>query len=76
MWDMKQASEPELNIHYKEGSEKVQHRHKIISNESDDSENAPLLSPTRTPDKIIPSILEITFGDITSTVIYSKKQVA
>ena len=76
MWDMEQDSEPELNIQYKEGSEKVPHRDNIISNESDKSEKAPLLSPTRTPGKIIPSKLENTFGDKTSTVIYSKKQVA
>ena len=60
MWDMEQDSEPELNIQCKEGSEKVPHRDNLISNEIDDSENAPLLSPTRTPGKIIPSKLELT----------------
>ena len=47
-----------------------------MTSESDDSENAPLLSPTRTPGKIIPSKLEITFGDKTSTLIYGRKQIA
>ena len=37
MWDIEQDSEPELNIQYKEGSEKVPHRDNIISNESEDS---------------------------------------
>ena len=36
----------------------------------------PLLSPTRTPGKITLSKLEITFVDRTSTVIYSKRQLA
>ena len=76
MWDLEQDSEPELNIQYKEGPKKIPHRDSNSSNESDDSENAPLISPTRTPGKIIPSKLEITFGDKTSTIVFNKKQVA
>ena len=76
MWDMGQDSEPKPNIQYKEGPKEILHRDNNSSNESDDSENAPLLSPTRTPGKIIPSKLEITFGDKTSRIIYIKKQVA
>ena len=76
MWDLEQDSEPEPNIQYKEGPKKIQHRNSNSSNESDDSENAPLISPTRTPGKIIPSKLEITFGDKTSTIVYNKKQIA
>ena len=72
MWDMEQ----EQNIQYKEGPKKIPNRINNSSNESDDSENAPLLSPTRTPVKIIPSKLAITFGDKTSTIVYNKKQVA
>ena len=75
IWDMEQDSEPELNIQYREAQK--QSRPGInITSESDDSENAPLLSPTRTPGKIIPSKLDITFGDKTSTLIYGRKQVA
>ena len=76
MWDMEQDSEPELNIQYKVEPKKNPRSVNISSNESDDSENAPLLSPTRTPGKIIQSKLEITFGDKTSTIVYNKKQVA
>ena len=76
MWDMEQDSEPELNIQYKETTEKTPPPDNTNLTESEDSENAPLLSPTRIPGKIMPSKLEITFGDKTSTVIYSKKQPA
>ena len=76
MWDLEQDSEPELNIQYKEGPKKTPHRNSNSSNESDDSENAPLISLTRTPGKIIPSKLENTFRDKISTIVYNKKQVA
>ena len=65
IWDVDQDSEPELKIQYR-GTAKKQSRPGFnIVSESDDSENAPLLSPTRTPGKIIPSKLGITFGDKT-----------
>ena len=76
IWDMDQDSEPELNIQYREDAKKGTRPEVNIASESDDSENAPLLSPTRTPGKIIPSKLEVTFGDKTTTLIYGKKQVA
>ena len=44
--------------------------------DSDESENAPLLSNKRVPGKIIPDRLEITFGDKTSSAIFNKKIVA
>ena len=74
MWDMEQDFEPELNIQYKKPIQKDSHPDNHVSTEKEDSENAPLLSPTRTPGKISPSKLEITFGDKTSAVIYSKRQ--
>ena len=73
---MDQDSEPELNIQYRETAKKQSRRGLNIASGSDDSENAPLLSPTRTPGKIISSKLEITFGDKASTVIYGRKQIA
>ena len=76
MWDLEQDSEPELNIQNKEGPKKTPHRKSNSSNESDDSENGPLISPTRTPGKIMPSKLEITFGDKASLIVYNNKQVA
>ena len=76
IWDMDQDSEPELNIQYREDAKKGTRPEVNIASESDDSENAPLLSLTRTPGKIIPSKLEVTFGDKTATLIYGKKQVA
>ena len=75
IWDMEQDSEPELNIQYREDAKKGTRPEVNITSERDDSENAPLLSPTRTPGKIIPSKLEVTFGDKTTTLIYGKKQV-
>ena len=71
MWDWDQDSEPELNIQYKAQSQPLP-----ANSDTDDSENAPLLSHTRVPGKIIPDRLEITFGDKTSTVIYNRKNVA
>ena len=76
IWDMDQDSEPELNIQYREVALKEPQSGNNTATESEDSENAPLLSPTRTPGKIIPSKLEITFRDKTSTVICSKKPLA
>ena len=70
IWDWDNDSEPELDIQYKAQSQPAR------SSDSDDSENAPLLSHTRVPGKIIPDRLELTFGDKTSTVIYNKKNVA
>ena len=70
---MEQDSEPELNIQYREDAKKGTRPEVNIASESDDSENAPLLSPTRTPGKIIPSKLEVTFGDKTTTLRYGKK---
>ena len=76
MWDMDQDSELELNIQYREAAQKEPQTGNNTATEIDDSENAPLLSPTRTPGNITPSKLEITFGDKTSTVIYGRKQLA
>ena len=76
IWDMEQDSEPELNIQYREEAQKESRPAFNIISESDDSENAPLLSPTRTPGTVIQSKLEITFEDKTSTLIYGRKQVA
>ena len=73
IWDMDQDSEPELNIQYREDAKKGTRPEVNIASESDDSENAPLLSPTRTPGKIISSKLEVTFGDKTTTLTYGKK---
>ena len=73
---MDQDSEPELNIQYRETAKKQSRPGFNIASESDNSENAPLFSPTRTPGKIIPSKIEITFGDKTSAVIYGRKQIA
>ena len=58
--DMDQDSEPELNIQYREAAQKEPQTGNNTHTESDDSENAPLLSPTRTPVKITPSKLDIT----------------
>ena len=71
MWDWDHDSEPELDIKYKEQSQPIP-----ANSDTDDSENAPLLSHKRVPGKIIPDRLEITFGDKTSTVIYNRKNVA
>ena len=73
---MDMDSEPELKIQYRETAKKQSGPGFNIASESDDSENAPLLSLTRTQGKIIPSKLEITFGDKTSTVIYGRKQIS
>ena len=70
MWDWDNDSEPELDIQYKTQSKPTR------STDSNDSENAPLLSHTRVSGKIVPDRLEITFGDKTSTVIFNKKNVA
>ena len=71
MWDWDNDSEPELNIQYKAQSQPTPH-----ASDTDDSENAPLLSHTRVAGKIIPDRLEITFGDKTSTVVYNRKDIA
>ena len=71
MWDRDNDSEPELDIQYKAQSQPAP----IIS-DTDDSENAPLLSHKRLSGKIIPDKLEITFGNKTSTVIYNRKNIA
>ena len=71
MWDWDNDSEPELNIEYKTQPQPTPH-----TSDTDDSEDAPPLSPTRVPGKIIPDKLEITFGDKTSTVIFNRKNVA
>ena len=76
IWDMDQDSEPELNIQYRETAKKQSRLGFNIASESDNSENAPLLRPTRNPVKITPSKLEITFGDKTSMVIYGRNQIA
>ena len=70
IWDWENDSEPELDMQYKAQSQLAR------SSDYDDSENAPLLSHTCVPRKIIPDRLEITFGDKTSTVLYNKKNVA
>ena len=70
IWDYDNDSEPELDIQYKAQSQPAR------SSDSDDSENAPLLSHTRVPGKIIPDRPEITFGDETSSVVYNKKNFA
>ena len=75
IWDMDQDSEPELNVQYREAEQKEPQSGNNTSTESEDSENAPLPSST-TPGKIIPSKLEVIFGDKTSTVIYGRKQLA
>ena len=71
MWDWDNDSEPELGIQYKAQSQPAP-----ITSDTDDSENAPLLSHKRVPGKIIPDKLEITFGDKTFTVIYNRKNIA
>ena len=53
IWDMKQDSEPELNIQYREEAQKEARSGNNLTSESDYSENAPLLSPTRSPGKNI-----------------------
>ena len=63
MRDMEQDSEKELNVQHKQPTQKDPHTVSSISTESEDSENEPLLSPTRTPGKITPSKIEIPFGD-------------
>ena len=73
---MDQDSEPKLNIHYREPAQKETQSGNNTATENEDSENAPLLSPTRTLGKTIQSKIEITFGDKTSTVIYGRKQLA
>ena len=59
-----------MDIQYKAQSQPAR------SSDSDYPENAPLLSQTRVPGKIIPDRLEITCGDKTSTVVFNKKIVA
>ena len=71
MWDWDHDSEPELDIQYKTHSQPHP-----ANSDTDDSENAPLLSHKRVHGKIIPDRLEITFGDKTSTVIYNRKNIA
>ena len=71
MWDWDNNSEPELDIQYKAQSPPAP-----ITSDTDDSENALLLSHKRVLGKIIPDKLEITFGDKTSTVIYNRKNIA
>ena len=71
MWDWNHDSEPELDIQYKARTQP-----NTATSDTDDSENAPLLSHKRVPGKIIPDKLEITFGDKTSTVIYNRKNIA
>ena len=71
MWDWDHDSEPELDIQYK-----AQSQPNPVTSDTDDSENAPLLSHKRVPGKIKPDRLEITFGDKTSTVIYNRKNIA
>ena len=51
IWDMEQDSEPELNIQYREEAQKESRPGINITSENDDSENAPLLSPMRTPEE-------------------------
>ena len=63
-------------MQYKQRTQKDTHTNSPASTDSEDSTNAPLLSPTRTLGRTTPSKLEITFGDKTSTVTYSKKQLA
>ena len=70
IWDWYSDSEPELDIQYQAQSQPAR------SSDSEDSENAPLLSHTRVPVKINPDRLEIAFGDKTSTVVFKKKNVA
>ena len=74
MWNMEQDSEHELNLQNKKLTRTL--TDSTFSTESEKSENASLLSPKRTPEKITTSKLEIAFGDNTSTVIYSKRQLA
>ena len=57
MWEWDNDSEPELYIQYKAQSQPA------LNLDSEDSENAPLLSHTRVPGKIISDRLTITFGD-------------
>ena len=71
IWDWDHDSESELDIQYK-----TQSQPNPTTNDTDDSENAPLLNHKRVPGKIIPDRLEITFGDKTSTVIYNRKNIA
>ena len=71
MWDWDNDTEPELNIQYKAQSQPTPH-----ASDTDDSENAPLLSHKRVPGKIIPDKFEITLGDKTSTIIYNRKNIA
>ena len=54
MWDWDIDSEPELNI-----QNKAQSQPTPLATDSDDSENAPLLSHTRVASKILPDKLEI-----------------
>ena len=71
MWDWDHDSEPELDIQYR-----TQSQPNPVTSDTDDSENAPLLSHKRVPGKIIPDRLEFTFGDETSAVIYNRKNIA
>ena len=75
-WDMEQDSEPEWNTQYKQLTLNDPHTDSTVSTESEDSKNAPLLSPKRTPGRITTPKLEITIGDKTGTVKYLKKQLA
>ena len=77
MSDMERDYEPELNVQNKESAQTAAPTdagNPTTSNDSKDSENAPLFS--RIPGKIVPSKQEITFGDETSTIVYSKRQLA
>ena len=71
MWDWDHDSESELDIQYK-----AQSQPNPVTSDTDDSENAPLLSHKRVPGKIKPDRLEITIGEKTSTVIYNRKNIA
>ena len=71
MWDWDHDSESELDIQYK-----AQSQPNPVTSDTDDSENAPLLSHKRVPGKIIPDRPEISFGDKTSTVTYNRKNIA
>ena len=76
MWEMEQDSKPELDVQYKQPTQNDPLADSTVSTESEDSENAPLLSPKLTPGMITPSNLEVKFGDKISTVIYSERELA
>ena len=76
VWDLDSDSEPEIDIRYKDQEPPQSAVPRVLSPDSSDSENAPLLSHTSVPGKFTPSRLQITFGDKTSTIIYNKKNIA